>query len=240
MASVQDRAANKVLQELCQNIFSNIIVGEIMYKLYAKSRLTTDDLAELESVTMGDTQKARKLFLRALADKGYSALSDFLDVLNETNQYSSHAELAHKLQSAYCQALQQNCEKLPISLPSSYAQYNQNEPQKNAWSQENDNNAHSRLPSRLPDIVVPLHTNSASTLISNSLSHSTTHSVPADDCVIKVPAGLGITKVSHLSSSINYTENLQEVESGRVSECRYIHVTMICWQLLYDWLNIQL
>jgi len=99
MTSREDRIANKVLQESFPDIVEQLNPNEIIGLLYSKSRLTTQDLEELSNISKGDRHKSTQLYLKALADKGLSALQDFLDALNETAHYQPHGELWTKLRS---------------------------------------------------------------------------------------------------------------------------------------------
>ena len=99
MTSQEDRIANKVLQESFPDIVEQLRPNEITALLYSKSRLTTHDLEELSNVSKGDRQKNTDLYIKALADKGLSALQDFLDALNETADYQPHEKLWTKLRS---------------------------------------------------------------------------------------------------------------------------------------------
>ena len=95
----ENSVANKALQESYPQIIDLLRPDEVIAILYSRSRLTTQDLEELNNCNKGDRQKSAQLYLKALADKGLSALNDFLDALNETADYQPHAELWDKLRS---------------------------------------------------------------------------------------------------------------------------------------------
>ena len=100
MASNEDRVANKVLQECCQDILNHINIEQITFRLYSKSRLTVEELSNLESIPTADGKK-KQFYILALANKGYAALEGILEVLNDTEHYKPHADLANKLRKRY-------------------------------------------------------------------------------------------------------------------------------------------
>lgn len=101
MAAVEDRVANKVLQECCQDIMDHINIDEVIMRLHSKSRLTVEELNRLESIPTTQ-EKKRQLYIIALANKGSAAFEDILEVLNDTSSvYKPHAVLANKLSKRY-------------------------------------------------------------------------------------------------------------------------------------------
>ena len=97
MASGEDRVANTVLQECCQDIVDHINVDEVILRLHSKSRLTLQELNRLESIPTVQ-EKKRQLYILVLANKGSAAFEGILEVLNDTSlNYKPHADLADKL-----------------------------------------------------------------------------------------------------------------------------------------------
>ena len=97
MASCEDRIANTVLQECCQDIVDHNNVDEVILRLHSKSRLTLQELNRLESIPTAQERK-KQLYILALANKGYAAFKGILEVLNDTAlNYKPHADLADKL-----------------------------------------------------------------------------------------------------------------------------------------------
>ena len=104
MSSIEDNCANKVFQELRQQIVSFIDVDEIIPLLYKKRWLTLYRLQCLENPRSGLTDTERKQYLvnHSLMDKGFSALQMFLDVLDETSKsYEPHEKLSVILRQQY-------------------------------------------------------------------------------------------------------------------------------------------
>jgi len=220
MTSSQDQIANTVLQQLSPTIVDHINVNEIILRLHARNRLTASEVNELES--LGDSQKAMKLYLKSLANKGLPALKDFIDVLKETGHCQPHIDLVTKLESKF-RDLQQSGSR------------------SNSWPlgcrPQSNHRQHTgrfiKVGSGLPDIVQsePRSEQQSqpekSTRLASSLpSERTLHSVPADNHVLKVSHG---QDASHISSSINNDEpvNIQKLSlaaSGKVSK---IHLRVI-------------
>ena len=97
MASGEDRVANTVLQECCQDIVDLINVDEVILPLYSKSRLTFQELNRLECIPTVQ-EKKKQFYIVALANKGSAAFEGILEVLNDTAlNYKPHADLADKL-----------------------------------------------------------------------------------------------------------------------------------------------
>ena len=92
--------ANKVLQECCQDILDHVNIELITFRLYSKSRLTVEELSKLESFSTPEGKK-KQFFILALANKGYAALEGILQVLDDTEHYKPHADLADKLRKRY-------------------------------------------------------------------------------------------------------------------------------------------
>ena len=101
MASCEDRIANRVLQECCQDIVDHINVDEVILRLHSKSRLTLQELNRLESIPIA-LERKEQLYILALANKGSAAFEGILEVLNDTAlNYKPHADLADKLSKRY-------------------------------------------------------------------------------------------------------------------------------------------
>lgn len=97
MATSEDRVANTVLQECCQDIVDHINVDEVILRLHSKSRLTFQELNRLESIPTVQ-EKKKQFYIVALANKGSAAFEGILEVLNDTAlSYKPHADLADKL-----------------------------------------------------------------------------------------------------------------------------------------------
>lgn len=96
MALAEDRVANKVLRECCQDILDHINVDLVIFRLYSKCRLTVQEVSHLQSIQTAQERK-EQLYMRGLADKGSAAFKDILEVLNDTSDYKPHADLADKL-----------------------------------------------------------------------------------------------------------------------------------------------
>ena len=112
-SAVEDIIANKVLQECSQDIVDNINVDLVILRLHSKSRLTAQDINRLENISTSQ-EKKRQLYILALADKGYPAFKDIVDVLNDTGlnlKYQPHADLADKLSKHYQRLLSQYSNK---------------------------------------------------------------------------------------------------------------------------------
>ena len=104
MNSIEDRCANKVFQELRQQIVSLIDVDEIISLLHKKRWLTLQKLQYLENPRSGltDTERKQILVNYSLMSKGFSALQMFLDVLEETSKsYEPHEKLSVILRQQY-------------------------------------------------------------------------------------------------------------------------------------------
>ena len=100
MAATDDRVANTTLRECCQDIVDHIIVDEVILRLYSKGRLTLQQYDRLESIST-ERDKKRQFYRIALADKGSEAFKDILEVLSETAEYKSHADLVDKLKKRH-------------------------------------------------------------------------------------------------------------------------------------------
>ena len=194
MTSFQNQIANAVFQQLSPEIVDHINVSEVILRLHARSRLTASEVEELES--LGDAQKAKKLYLKALANKGLPALNDFIDVLNETAHYQPHAELVTKLQSKFHDIEQSHLESSKRS---------------NSWSsgcrpRRNRRQHTGGSESGLPDIAQSeeqSHPHQLTTSLPVETCRTPSHSAPANNHVLKVSPG---EEVSRVSSSINDDE----------------------------------
>lgn len=92
----EDRLANIVLRECCQDILDHINVDQVIFRLHSKGILTSQEVGSLESISF-PLEKKKQLYLLGLSDKGSAAFEGILKVLNDTAEHKPHAELADKL-----------------------------------------------------------------------------------------------------------------------------------------------
>ena len=99
---LEDRLANTVLQECCQDIVNYVNIDEIILPMHAKGRLTLEELNRLNSISMTDQEKKRLFYTIALADKGSEAFEDFIAVLQQSpGNYKPHDDLVSKLTQSH-------------------------------------------------------------------------------------------------------------------------------------------
>lgn len=248
MASVEDRVANKALQECCQDILDHINVDLVTFRLYSKSRLTVHEVSHIESIQTAQ-EKRKQLYILALADKGSEAYEDILQVLNDTASYKPHADLADKLSKRH-KCLSQRLARSgypgkhvhyqpPQEVVSTVSTRKRKETCLESQSSDDepddvdddsgDNHSHNRLLSRsLPDIAI-VNTRKPRTATARQkmpapvpVDRNTSHGEPAANKVLSLLVGQS-TRVTQLSSSIQDTNALtacQQPSSVEVTQSR--------------------
>ena len=236
MTSAEDRIANKVLQECCQDILDHINVDSVTFRLYSKCRLTVQEVSHLESIQTAQ-EKRKQLYILALADKGSTAYEDILQVLNDTASYKPHADLADKLRKRH-KCLSQRLTQ--SGHPSKHVHYRQprevdtvtkrkrkdvrvclesqlDEPSdgeaEDVDEDSGDNQSRNRLLSQsLPDIAIvkvskPRRKQVKQRIPAPLVNQNTGHGEPAANKVLSLSVGQS-TRVTQLSSSIQNTNDL--------------------------------
>ena len=232
MTSVEDRVANKALQECCQDILDHINVDLVTFRLYSKSRLTVHEVSRLESIQTAQ-EKKKQLYILALADKGSAAYEDILQILNDTASYQPHADLADKLSKRHkclSQRLAQSghpskrvhyqpqevggtvsTRKRKETCLESQPSGDDDDEEEEDDDDSGDNRSHNRLLSRsLPDIAIvearKPRTTRAKQKIPPVVDRNMSRGEPAANKVLSLLVGQS-TRVTQLSSSIQDTND---------------------------------
>ena len=241
MASGEDRVANTVLQECCQDIVDHINVDEVILRLHSKSRLTLQELNRLECLPTVQ-EKKKQLYILALANKGSAAFEGILEVLNETAlNYKPHADLADKLSKRHRHLSRRVTQEQARQVRSATR-----EETISLESRLDDNDGVDRL-QPLPDVaieataqinqprsrvpLVSLNTSTSAAAVSESPIHNPTeHGGPATSIFLSLSLGSSSsTRVTQLSSSIqnNISDDNQTPSSVKVMTSSYTCVFIL-------------
>lgn len=219
MATTEDRVANTALRECCQDIVDHIIVDEVILRLHSKGRLTLQQYDRLESIST-ERDKKRQFYRIALADKGSAAFEDILEVLDETAEYKSHADLVDKLRKRHrCVSRRMSHDRTGEVAAAVVEQREETTitSLENRPSNDDDDLNDNRSDSQLPDIVrieTTTQTSQSRALVveqkisapttaagHNPLHKATGYGGPAPSVVLSLSVG-SLTSITQLSSSI--------------------------------------